>query len=218
MLSEKYRKLSQRVSALSLRERVFVFVAALIVVFSLAQTLAIDSGQTRKRNANDRVQAAQAAIREIEQQRVALAGSALNDPDKVAHNILAVQQARLDELNAELETRGRSLIPPERMRQVLKDVVQGSGGVTIIGFKTLSPQPVLLPGAAEGTPPGFYRHGFDVTLSGQYADLVAYLQRLEALPWRFSWVEASLDTATRPVLTLTLTIHTLSLEEAWLRV
>ncbi|MGV8992254.1 MAG: hypothetical protein ACOH1Q_12720 [Thiobacillus sp.] len=218
MLGEKFRKLSQRVSALSLRERVFVFVAALIVVFSLVQTLAIDSGQMRKRNATDRVQVAQAAILEIEQQRVTLAGSALNDPDKAALNTLTVQQARLAELNAELDTRGRSLIPPERMRQVLKDVVHGSGGVTIVGFKTISPQPVLLPGAAEGTPPGFYRHGFDVTLSGQYADLVAYLERLEALPWRLSWVEASLDTAARPVLTLTLTIHTLSLEEAWLRV
>ena len=55
-------------------------------------------------------------------------------------------------------------------------------------------------------------------MSGRYADLVAYLERLEALPWRLNWSEATLDAAARPLLTLTLTVHTLSLEEAWLRV
>lgn len=218
MLNERFRKLSQRVNALSLRERVFVFAALLIVVLSLVQLLAIDSGQLRKAGASGRIDSAQAAMQEMEQQRQVLASSGANDPDKTANNTLAVQLARLAELNAELESRGRSLIPPDRMRQVMKDVVQDQAGVTIVGFKTLSPKPVLLPGAVEGTPPGFYRHGFEITLNGQYADLVAYLERLEALPWRFNWIEASLDTANRPILSLTLIIHTLSLEEAWLRV
>jgi MSHA biogenesis protein MshJ len=218
MVSEKFRKLNKRVGALSLRERGFVFAAAVLVVFSLVQTLAIDTGQLRKRNANDRLQAAQSALQQIEQQRQVLAGPAGRDPDQVARNTLAAQEARLAGLNAELETRGRSLIPPERMQQVLKDVVQGQGGIRIVAFKTLSPQPVSLPGAAEGAPPGFYRHGFEMTVSGRYTSLVAYLERLEALPWRLNWIEATLDAASRPELTLTLTVHTLSLEEAWLRV
>ena len=218
MLNDRYRKLSQRVNALSLRERVFVFAALLIVVLSLVQLLAIDSGQLRKANASGRIDSAQAAMQDMEQQRQALAASGSKEPDKTANNTLAVQVARLAGLNAELETRGRSLIPPDRMRQVMKDVVQDQAGVTIVGFKTLSPEPVLLPGAVEGTPPGYYRHGFEITLNGQYADLVAYLERLETLPWRFNWIEAKLDTANRPMLSLTLIIHTLSLEEAWLRV
>lgn len=218
MLNDKFRKLSLRVSALSLRERVFVFVAAMIVVFSLAQTLAIDSGQLRKRNAVDRFQMAESTIQEIAQQRQMLGGAATRDPDQAARNMLAAQQAKLAELSAELETRGRALIPPERMQQMLKDVVQTQGGIRIVGFKTLEPKPVLLPGAAEGAPPGYYQHGFEVVVSGQYAELVSYLERLESLPWRLSWNEATLDTANRPELTLTLIVHTLSLEETWLRV
>ncbi len=218
MLDDKFRKLSLRVSALSLRERVFVFAAAMIVVFSLAQTLAIDSGQLRKRNAADRFQMAESAIQEIAQQRQMLGGAATRDPDQAARNMLAAQEAKLAGLNAELETRGRALIPPERMQQMLKDVVQAQGGIRIVGFKTLAPKPVLLPGAAEGAPPGYYRHGFEVVVSGQYSELVSYLERLESLPWRLSWNEATLDTANRPELTLTLIVHTLSLEETWLRV
>jgi MSHA biogenesis protein MshJ len=104
------------------------------------------------------------------------------------------------------------------MNQVLKNVVQEQRGIRIVGFKTLNPQSVALPDAAEGVPPGFYRHGFEVKVSGRYTDLVTYLERLEALPWRLNWIEASLNAADRPMLTLTLTVHTLSLEKTWLRV
>lgn len=235
MASERLNQISERISSLSLRERVFVFVAAVAVVLALVQTALIDGGQQRKRIAQDRLNVATMALEQIEQQRQLLARPEGHDPDRGAREALAAQEARLAGLNAELEMRTRSLVPPERMHQILKDVVRGQGGVRIVGFKTLGPEPVALAGAVEGTlkdsdplrpkervesyaPPGFYRHGFEVTVSGSYAELVAYLDRLESLPWNLSWIEATLDAAARPDLTLTLTVHTLSLEEAWLRV
>lgn len=218
MASEKLRELGSRISMMSLRERMFIFAAAAVVILALVQTLLIDPAQLRKQQANDRAQIADEALAQIEQQRQLLGHDPGHDPDRTARDALAAQEARLAELNAELETLERSLIPPERMNQVLKNVVRGQGGIRVAGFKTLSPQPVALPDAAEGAPPGFYRHGFEITVSGRYSELVAYLERLEALPWRLNWTEATLDAAARPVLTLTLTVHTLSLEEAWLRV
>lgn len=218
MNSEKLRAFSARIDAMSLRERVFVFAAVAVAALFLVQTFLIDPSQLRQKNAHIRLSGAESALLQIEQKQTQLASRAGQDPDRTVREALAAQEARLTELNVELESRERSLVPPARMYQVLKDVVRGQGGVRIIGFKTLSPLPVALPDAAEGAPPGFYRHGFEVTVSGRYADLVAYLTRLEALPWRLNWVEASLNAADRPDLTLVLTVHTLSLEEAWLRV
>ena len=217
MPSEKLRAIGARVSLMSLRERVFIFAAAVVVVFALVQTLLIDAAQLRKQHAHARLQMAEEALIQIGQQQQLLGGPG-HDPDRAARDALARQETRLAEVNAELETHTRLLVPPERMNQVLKDVVRGRDGIRVVGFKTLSPQPVALPDAAEGAPPGFYRHGFEITVSGRYSDLVDYLERLEALPWRLNWVEATLDAANRPILTLTLTVHTLSLEEAWLRV
>jgi MSHA biogenesis protein MshJ len=218
MASEKLREIGARIGLISLRERVFLFAAAAVVVLALVQTLLIDAGRQRQQNAQARLQSADEALAQIAQQRQLLAGQTGRDPDRAAREALGAQETRLAELNAELENLERSLIPPERMNQVLKNVVQGTGGIRVVGFKTLSPQPVALPDAAEGAPPGFYRHGFEITVSGRYADLVAYLERLEASSWRLNWSEATLDAAARPLLTLTLTVHTLSLEEAWLRV
>lgn len=218
MASEKWRAIGTRIDTMSLRERLFVFVAAGVVAVALVQILLIDATQRRIQSADARLQSAEAALLQAGQQRKLLAGKGGNDPDRAAREALAAQEAHLATLNAELESRGRSLIPPERMVQVLKDVVHDQAGVRIVGFKTLTPRPVALPDAPEGSAPGFYRHGFEITVSGSYADLVAYLERLEALPWHLSWIEATLDASARPDLKLTLIVRTLSMEEAWLRV
>lgn len=218
MVSKQWTLLNERIGAMSLRERVFVFAAVVMVALAGVQTLLIDVAQGRKQAAQARLDVASAALESIAQQRSLHAGPAGRDPDQAARDALAAQDARLAQLNAELALRERSLIPPEQMREVLRDVVRGQPGIRIEGFKTLSPQPVALPDAPEGTLPGFYRHGFEVTVKGGYSELVAYLEKLEALPWNLSWVEARLDASARPELSLTLIIHTLSLEEAWLRV
>jgi hypothetical protein len=72
--TEKLRVISERVDLMSLRERVFVLVAAVVVILALVQTLLIDAGQVRKQSAHDRVQAADAALVQIGQQRQLLAG------------------------------------------------------------------------------------------------------------------------------------------------
>ncbi len=218
MTSNRLREISTRIGLMSLRERVFIFVAAAVVVLVLVQTLLIDTEQRRSQLAVERVQMADETLAQIALEQKQLGGQAGHDPDLAAHEKLAAQEARLAELAAELDKLERTLIPPERMNQILKSVVRGQAGIRVTGFKALSPLPVALPGVAKGAPAGYYRHGFEITVSGRYSELVAYLERLEALPWRLNWIEAKLDAADRPQLTLTLTVHTLSLEEAWLRV
>lgn len=216
MRAEKLRQLADRIGAMSLRERVFVFAAALVAVLAAMQWLLIDPASLRAQQARDRLQVAEDGLAEIARQQ--LPQGAARDPDAALRTQLAALETRLGKLNAELEARERTLVPPERMRDVLRDLVQGPGGLRIVGFKSLPAQPVALADAAEGAPPGFYRHGVEITVSGRYADLVAYLERLERLPWRLRWSAAKLDAGGRPELTLTLTVHTLSLEEAWLSV
>lgn len=213
MRAEKLRQLAERVGAMSLRERVFVLLAALALVLAAIQWLLIDPASQRAQQARDRLQAAEASLADIARQQPQ---GVTRDPDAALRRQLAALEAQLKELDAELAAREQSLVPPERMREVLRDLVQGPGSLRILGFNALPAQPVALPGAAEGAPPGFYRHGVEITVSGGYADLVAYLERLERLPWKLQWRAAKLDAGGRPELTLTLTVHTLSLEDAWL--
>lgn len=218
MLRDKFQQLGERIDGMSPRERGFVFAAAVMLALALVQTLAIDPARERQQRAHERAQSARAALQQIAQQTAAVRDTLRVDPDRTARDALAAEEARLAELARELEARERLLIAPERMQQVLKDVIDGDGRVHVVGFKTLSPQPVAVQNAPGDAPPGFYRHGFEVTVTGPYAELVAYLERLEGLPWQLGWTSATLDAAGRPALSLTLIVNTLSLEETWLRV
>ena len=63
-----------------------------------------------------------------------------------------------------------------------------------------------------------FRHGVELTVSGTYPDLYAYLAGLEKLPTQLYWGRADLSVSTHPVTTLKLTVYTLSLDPAWMLV
>ncbi|HZE90734.1 MAG TPA: type II secretion system protein GspM [Rhizobacter sp.] len=60
-----------------------------------------------------------------------------------------------------------------------------------------------------------YRHGVEITLQGSYTDLSDYLHALEHLPRRVYWGELKLNAQKHPVVVMTLTVYTISLEKTW---
>ena len=65
---------------------------------------------------------------------------------------------------------------------------------------------------------GIFKHGVELVLQGSYADLSAYLDRIERTPAQMFWARAVLDAEAYPQLTLTVSIFTIGLEAAWLSV
>ena len=54
-----------------------------------------------------------------------------------------------------------------------------------------------------------------VTVEGNYLDLLAYVARLEKQPWQVYWGRTVM-TADYPKVQIELTLYTLSLDKAWL--
>ena len=72
-----------------------------------------------------------------------------------------------------------------------------------------------LAGAASPAPL-LYRHGVEITVRGNYLDMVDYLQALQSLPQRLFWGRAELQVETYPDARLTLTLYTMSLDQKWM--
>ena len=53
-------------------------------------------------------------------------------------------------------------------------------------------------------------------VEGNYLDLLGYQSRLEKLPWRMFFARTSVNSVDYPKVLMTITLFTLSLEEAWL--
>ena len=52
-------------------------------------------------------------------------------------------------------------------------------------------------------------------MRGNYADLTAYLTRLESAPWTVQWESVRIDARQHPWLEMTLKLNTLSREPTW---
>ena len=71
---------------------------------------------------------------------------------------------------------------------------------------------------AEPAPiPLLYRHGVELTVRGNYLDMVNYMEALESMPARLIWGKANLVVEEYPNARLTLTMYTLSLDKKWMR-
>jgi len=123
--------------------------------------------------------------------------------------------AQVDRDLAELTAR---IVPAQQMKPLLDRVIAGLPGLRLVELRNLPAQPVR-PAPAGSTAPvegQVYRHGFEVTVEGSYAELVLYLERLEGLPQQLYWRRAELDASHYPKERLVFEIYTLSREPTWL--
>ncbi len=80
-----------------------------------------------------------------------------------------------------------------------------------------APAPVAGPVAAPPKAPDLlFRHGVEITLSGSYLDMIAYMEALEALPTQLFWGKAEFEVENYPNARLTLTLYTLSMDKKWM--
>ncbi|WP_108126050.1 hypothetical protein [Saccharospirillum mangrovi] len=126
----------------------------------------------------------------------------------------AALEAELAELDARLANITEVLIPPQQMVSVLRELLDRSD-LTLV---RLALQPVTQVRSAEVGQSALYQHKLELTLTGTFDDLSAYLRALEALPWHLFWDRLSIETTSYPQLRIRLDVHTLSDQEIWMNV
>ena len=144
--------------------------------------------------------------------------SGVSDATRGAASRLQALQSRLDAVTRQFASAGAGLIPPERMTQVIRDVLSRSQGLKLISLRS-APARSLLPAAdpndAETAP---YVHPVELVVEGSYVDVLGYLKSLEALPWSFYWNTLELTTLAYPQNRIRIELITLSMDKAWLGV
>ena len=119
---------------------------------------------------------------------------------------------------------------PEQMRSVVDRLLARNRRIALVDLRTLpraaisdrtagaAAGPAAKAGGASKAESLVYRHGLEITVSGSYLDLLAYLSDLERLPTRIYWGDVALDAAAYPIVVMKLSVYTLSLDKAWMNV
>ena len=222
-MNQSRAKLAGKFDALKPRERVMVFAAGLAVIGGLGFVLAIDGALTKHKIVAANAEKHRLDLGQLHKQNAELSRLLAQDPDVEGRKRIDDLRRQLGGYDAELRSVQQGLVPPNRMVKVLEDMLSRDAHVRLVNLRTLPVAALLEPAAdraaAKSPAPAknlVYKHGIELTVEGNYLDLLEYQARLEKLPWRMFFARTSVNSVNFPRVLMTVTLYTLSLEEAWL--
>lgn len=202
---------------LSLRERVFVLAALLVMLVGGLNVLLLSPVDVRRK----------ALLQEVTNigSQIALTDSGVEaavsaDPTNGAAGRIQSLQKQLQQIDSELLAQSAGMVPPDHMAEAIQDVLRLQHGVALISLRNLPPTrlPAEKPAetAGEGEDRRPYVHTIELVLEGRYLDVLEYVQALEKLPWHFYWRHLEITATHYPTNRVRLELATLSPDGEWM--
>ena len=236
-MKSMWQTMTARFDALQRRERRLIAVAILGGIVMIGSMLFIEPSLKRTQLAEKNIAGYRAQLSNLQAQMTVLQAPERN-PDVAARAELERLRKQLEELSVRFKTLESTLVPPEQMAGLLEDMVGKRSGLRLLSLKTL-PVALLVAKDAKATKESkesekekpadagetsasreksgsLFKHGVEIRLEGSYQELAAYLERLEKSRMKLLWSSVSLSAEKYPRLVLTLTVYSLSLDQAWL--
>ena len=227
-LTQKWQQLAVRIDAMTLRERAMIFLATALVLVIFVNTVMIAPLSTRQQLMSKQIVETQAKTSALQIQIQALVMARSVDPNSPLRARMAKLEADSAVTGQALQVIQSGLVAPQQMPVLLEDIMRRNHGLRLVALQTLPMENLATTLDVAGpklanytvtTPElAVFKHGVEITVEGSYADLLQYLTTMESSPWRMFWGKAVLTVDTYPKATLTLRLHTLSLDKAWLTI
>ncbi len=202
-----------RFDRLSLRERVLAVAATIVVLVAALNGLLLGKLDARRQNLAQELATLQGSMTTAANAVEAMNASDATSAALAQRNAL---QRQLDEVDSQLASEAAGLITPERMTEVIHDVLRRQHGIALVSLRNLPAYPVADEHGETAVKSGPYAHPVEIILDGSYLDVLAYLKSLETLPWRFYWRALELRTTDYPVNRVRVELGTVSMATEWI--
>lgn len=199
----------ERIDSASLRERVLIFLAMTMAVVLIGNLALVDPLRARQRQLASETSQRQIELNTIQAELRRLAAIDGTDPNAAMNARAVALRGELASLDSRVLAEQQRFTAPERVREVLDEMLQRNKRLTLVELKTL---PVSVIDGGKRV----FRHGVEITVTGTYFELFDYLAALERLPTQLYWGKAELDVLNHPTAKLRLVVYTVSLDKAWL--
>lgn len=211
-----------KIDEMSLRERAMIFVALAFVLISAINALLLNPLLAKQTAMSVQVVQQQEKMKELQASMQQLLQAQQNDAHSPLRTRINELQTQLQQHEDYLQTRRDRLVEPNKMAELLQQVLKNNRNLQLVELKTL-PLSLLIDKPAGKTgevrhEQQIYKHGVQISVRGGYLELVRYLSSLEKLPTQMFWGDATLVVDKHPDAVLTLTVYTLSLDKTWLTV
>jgi MSHA biogenesis protein MshJ len=202
------------IDALGLRERVFLLLSLVAVLFLVMDALLYQPALADQRRARDAIDNLQLRLVVLEQQSRDLARDGEADPMGWRKRRVAELETELASLDGRIREHLGTLVDPRLAAPMLRDIIDQEQDLTLIGLETTAASlgPSLDPALAGGggyLPASLGRYQLTLQLEGSYLATLRFLERLEALPWALFSEQLDLEVEEHPRARITLRLYTL---------
>lgn len=232
-MMQRWKQLGARFAAMPRRERMLLPGALCFAILMLGHLLVIEPAMKQSRQMRQQHQQEGNDLT-LAQAQLTVLKARLQNPDAELRAQLEALRGQTRVVDDRFKALQGSLVPAQEMSQWLSGLLQAQRGLQLVGLRSLPASSMselvntrkTAAGAAASasatasaeTPAQeawLYRHGVEVTLRGNYQELLAYLQTLERMPRRVYWGELKINAQDSPAVVMTLTVYTLSVEKTW---
>jgi MSHA biogenesis protein MshJ len=229
-LKQTWKTVTTKFEALNKRERLMVTCAIFAAAFFILNTLLISPTLTRQKRISTELATDNAQIETMRQELDLLSSTPVINPDTQNRQRISALQSQLKLLERDLNGLQSTLISPEEMPQLLRNLLKKNNSLKLIALKTLPATSLIenestnltgkeaIINVADNKNPPVFKHGVEITIEGRYLDLLEYISDLEKMPWHVLWSKVNLNAEDYPDTQLILTVYTLSLDKNWLSI
>lgn len=207
-----------------------VICALFASVFFILNTLLLKPLHTRQQSIRAELTTDNAQIETLTQELSVISAMPIIDPDAQNKQRISALQSQLKSLETDLNALKATLVSPEEMPLLLRNLLKKNSALKLISLKTLPASHLIEKDSADtetkstvikvanSKTPNVFKHGVEITIEGRYLDLLEYVAELEKMPWHVLWSKVNLNAENYPESRLTLTVYTLSLDKNWLSI
>lgn len=215
---------ARRLDRRPLRERLLVNLLLVVIVAVLIDWLALAPARDRLAGIEADLANRESQAEELRTARDELAERVANDPVVDLRNAEERLEARLGELDREVESVARGFVSAGSMAEALREMLAGSS-LRLVSLTTLPAERMRFGSeqdeeeegsqvSAAPSMPVLYRHPLEITFEGSFVEALDYLQRVQSLDWDFQWDGIEVQIIDYPRASYTWRLHSISLEEA----
>jgi MSHA biogenesis protein MshJ len=223
-MKDRLDQLAERFEAFSLRERGWISLALLAVLFMLWDTMLMSPQELRQKQLVGEMHGINQQMQDINTQIDVMTATLRSGETQRVRARVDEVRLLLGSLQQQQQDLTVQFIRPQQMAGVLRDMLASEGKLVLTRLESLGAKPLFPPPEGEearepnAQQPKIFKHGMRVVFEGDYHSTLHYLQALEAMPWRLYWDNVEYQVLDYPRARVAITVHTLSLEEGWIGV
>ncbi len=217
-LQIKYQQLSDKLNGLSYRERIIVAGAVLVVLLGVFDQLVFAPNLAERARLEKDKSILQTSMQDSIKRIDALQAALDNDPNRILKEKIEQWKAKHSELDKAIAEITDGMIAPEMMSVVLGELLSEKAGLKVKSIKSDAGKRLIVADENTSESPALYRHDLEIRLQGSFVQMMDYLSAIESLPSKLLWDDLEYIVDRYPKGSLVLRVHTLSAQEALIRV